>query len=94
MFACVRSGKGFAPVSRHSARFGEYVRSFTAEDVNRPVPDSGRTVGETVTHVQSVYECYTRDLRRAPTAEAVAGQNSADVGRIGVDPDASVASIE
>lgn len=56
--------------------------------------DSGWTVGETVTHVQSVYERYARDLRRASTAEAVAGQNSADVGRIGVDPDASVASIE
>lgn len=86
--------KGFDLVREHSARFVTYARSLTDEQLNLTVPGLSWTVGETITHVQSVYERYTVDLRRAATPSEVGVQNAEDISRIGVDVDRSTKSIE
>lgn len=86
--------KGFDLVREHSARFVAYARDLTDEQLMLPVPHLSWTVGETITHVQSVYERYTVDLRRAASPSEVGVQNAEDIGRIGVDVDRSTRSIE
>lgn len=86
--------RGFEVAGHHTARFVAYVRALTEDEVALPVPGLTWTVGQTVTHVQSVYERYTVDRRRADTADLVAVANEEDVARIGVGLEASARSIE
>lgn len=84
---------GFELVRAHTERFIAYIRGLTPEDVARPVPGLDWTVGETVTHVRSVYERYTTDSTRAATAHGVARQNAADITRLGVDVAGAASAI-
>jgi uncharacterized protein (TIGR03083 family) len=86
--------KGFDLVREHSSRFASYVRCLSDEEVAQPVPDTDWSVGEVVTHVQSVYERYTADTRRSRTPFDLGEQNGEDVDRIGVDVGRSARSIE
>jgi hypothetical protein len=86
--------QGFEVAGRHTARFVAYIRELAEDEATLPVPGLAWTVGQTVTHVQSVYERYTLDRRRAETADLVAVVNAEDVARIGVGLDRSAGSIE
>ncbi len=85
---------GFRLVQQHSLRCVAYLGTLSAADAAAPVPDSDWTVGEVVAHLRSVYERYTIDRRRAPTAGEVSVQNAEDVERLGVDLRAAAESIE
>ena len=86
--------QGFALVQEHTHRFAEFVSGLSAHQLAQRVPDIDWTVGQTVTHVHSVYERYTTNLRRAATPSEVAVQNDEDIERLGVDVPASVAAIQ
>jgi uncharacterized protein (TIGR03083 family) len=85
--------QGFELVERHARRFTDYVSGLDAAALDRPVPDGSWTAGQTVTHVHSVLERYTTNLRRATSPAEVAVQNDEDIERLGVDVPASVAAI-
>jgi hypothetical protein len=87
---------GFELVRQHSERFVAFVRQLAAdpEQLDRSVPGLDWTVGQTITHVQSVYERYTINLERAASHRGVGRQNAEDIERLGVDVETSVASIE
>jgi uncharacterized protein (TIGR03083 family) len=85
--------QGFEVVKRHTARFAAYVTGLGAGDIARQVPGSGWTVGQTITHVQSVFLRYTTDLRRARTPAEVAIQNAEDITRLGIDVAAAVQAM-
>ena len=85
---------GYALVVTHTNRFVDYVRHLTPDELERPVPGLDWTVGQTVTHVRSVYERYTLDSRRAATADEVTAFNEEDIERLGGDAAADVRSIE
>lgn len=85
--------EGFALVRRTTEQFGDAVLALSMDELSRPVPDMDWTVGEVVAHMQSVYERYTIDLRRAPSITDLAAQNQDDIERLGVDPVAAVASM-
>lgn len=85
--------EGFALVQRTTQRFGDAVLALPAADLTLQVPGMEWTVGEVVAHMQSVYERYTVDLRRAPSVADLAAQNQEDVDRLGVDPASSVSSM-
>jgi uncharacterized protein (TIGR03083 family) len=85
--------QGLELVRRTTERFGEASLALTPAELSRPVPGMNWTVGEVVAHMQSVYERYTVDLRRAPSISDLAAQNQDDVERLGVDPAGAVASM-
>lgn len=89
--------EGFDLVREHSTQFVRCIRALTDEELARPVPGADWTVGQTFTHVGSVYERYTIDPRRAASPQDVSVQNTEnteDIERRGVDIAASCASIE
>lgn len=77
--------RGFQLVRAHTERFVHYLDDLSEAEASAPVPGLRWTVGETVTHVRSVYARYTADPRRAATPEGVAVQNSDDIAESGVD---------
>ena len=85
---------GLELVDRHTRRFLEFVGALTDAEVSQPVPGTDWTAGQTVTHVHSVFERYTTDLRRAASPAGVGVQNAEDIERLGVDIAASAAAIE
>lgn len=84
---------GLELVDHHTRRFLEFVSELTAAELSQPVPDTDWTAGQTVSHVHSVFERYTTDLRRADSPAGVAVQNAEDIERLGVDIAASTAAI-
>lgn len=86
--------RGFELVQLHTRRFTEFVSGLTDEQLALPVPDTEWTVGQTVTHVHSVFERYTSNLRRATSPAGVAVQNQEDIERLGVDVTASLSAIQ
>jgi uncharacterized protein (TIGR03083 family) len=86
--------RGFALVQDHTGRFVAYIEGLGDENLGRRITGSDWTVGETIAHLQSVYLRYTTDRRRAPSPQGVAEQNAEDIGTIGVDVAASLASME
>jgi uncharacterized protein (TIGR03083 family) len=85
--------RGFELVQRHTERFCDFVSALGEDQLALPVPGVDWTVGQTVTHVHSVYERYTSNLRRATSPAEVAVQNDEDIERLGVDVPASVAAM-
>jgi hypothetical protein len=84
---------GLELVHEHSDRFIAMCRSLDAGELARPVHGGGWTVGDTITHVESVYLRYSRDPRRADTPQGVAVQNADDLERMPVDVERSAATM-
>ena len=85
--------RGLELVDRHTRRFLDFVGELTGAELSQPVPGTDWTAGQTVTHVHSVFERYTTDLRRADSPSGVAVQNAEDIERLGVDIAASNEAI-
>lgn len=77
----------------HTERFVELVRDLDGTQLALPVHGGGWTVGETITHVESVYLRYAGDRRRSDTPQGVGVQNAEDVERLGSDVARSIAAM-
>lgn len=84
---------GLDLVALHTSRFVQYVQSLGPEDLDRPVPGTDWTVGETVAHLESVYRRYSVDLRRSSQRAALAEQNADDIAELGIDTERAVATM-
>jgi hypothetical protein len=84
---------GLGLARTHTERFIDLVQALDAGDLARPLRRGGWTVGETVTHVESVYLRYAGDRRRADSPQGVAVQNAEDLTRLGDDVGRSVAAM-
>src|SRR5262245_478673 len=86
--------RGFELVQLHTGRLIDYVKAQPSAELNRPVPGLTWSAREVIMHLQSVYERYTVDSRRAPTPAAVTEQNADDIARLGGDVQAALGSID
>jgi hypothetical protein len=85
---------GSVLVRRHADRFVALSSSLDEAELAAAVPGSSWTAGQVVTHVRTVIERYTIDLRRGATPAEVTALNLAAVDDLGVDVAAAAASID
>jgi hypothetical protein len=86
--------RGFELLRLHTGRLIDYVKTQPSAELDRRVPGLTWSAREVIMHLQSVYERYTVDSRRAPTPVGVAEQNADDLARLGGDVQAAVKSID